>query len=61
MSTVLLLFLSNVFMTFAWYGRLKYGHNSPFLAWPRSSLLRSRGPDGPSERKRGSSRALSAV
>jgi uncharacterized protein (DUF486 family) len=29
MSTVLLLVLSNVFMTFAWYGHLKYGH-----AWP---------------------------
>jgi uncharacterized protein (DUF486 family) len=24
MSTVILLFLSNVFMTFAWYGHLKY-------------------------------------
>ena len=29
MSTILLLFSSNVFMTFAWYGHLKYGH-----AWP---------------------------
>ena len=29
MSTVLLLLCSNVFMTFAWYGHLKYGH-----AWP---------------------------
>ena len=29
MTTVLLLFFSNVFMTFAWYGHLKYGH-----AWP---------------------------
>ena len=29
MSTVLLLILSNVFMTLAWYGHLKYGH-----AWP---------------------------
>jgi uncharacterized protein (DUF486 family) len=29
MSKVLLLVLSNVFMTFAWYGHLKYGH-----AWP---------------------------
>ena len=29
MNTVLLLSLSNVFMTFAWYGHLKYGH-----AWP---------------------------
>ena len=26
MSTILLLALSNVFMTFAWYGHLKYGH-----------------------------------
>jgi uncharacterized protein (DUF486 family) len=29
MSTIFLLTLSNVFMTFAWYGHLKYGH-----AWP---------------------------
>jgi uncharacterized protein (DUF486 family) len=29
MNTILLLFLSNCFMTFAWYGHLKYGH-----AWP---------------------------
>ena len=29
MTTVLLLVVSNVFMTFAWYGHLKYGH-----AWP---------------------------
>jgi uncharacterized protein (DUF486 family) len=29
MTTVLLLLCSNVFMTFAWYGHLKYGH-----AWP---------------------------
>ena len=29
MSTILLLLFSNVFMTFAWYGHLKYGH-----AWP---------------------------
>ncbi|MGA2741395.1 MAG: DMT family protein [Bryobacteraceae bacterium] len=29
MSTVLLLFLSNCFMTFAWYGHLKYGHTWP--------------------------------
>src|ERR1700719_1972755 len=29
MSTVLLLIFSNMFMTFAWYGHLKYGH-----AWP---------------------------
>src|SRR5271154_437190 len=29
MSTVCLLVLSNIFMTFAWYGHLKYGH-----AWP---------------------------
>jgi uncharacterized protein len=27
--TVLLLFCSNVFMTFAWYGHLKYGHSWP--------------------------------
>lgn len=29
MTTVLLLFCSNVFMTFAWYGHLKYGHSWP--------------------------------
>ena len=29
MSTILLLVFSNIFMTFAWYGHLKYGH-----AWP---------------------------
>ncbi len=29
MTTVLLLFASNVFMTFAWYGHLKYGHTWP--------------------------------
>jgi len=29
MITVLLLLCSNVFMTFAWYGHLKYGHDWP--------------------------------
>ncbi|MGC1459279.1 MAG: DMT family protein [Steroidobacteraceae bacterium] len=29
MNTILLLSLSNVFMTFAWYGHLKYGHDWP--------------------------------
>ncbi len=29
MTTVLLLVCSNVFMTFAWYGHLKYGHDWP--------------------------------
>ena len=29
MNTVLLLILSNIFMTFAWYGHLKYGHDWP--------------------------------
>jgi uncharacterized protein len=29
MSTITLLVFSNIFMTFAWYGHLKYGH-----AWP---------------------------
>lgn len=29
MNTILLLLLSNVFMTFAWYGHLKYGHDWP--------------------------------
>ena len=31
MSTILLLILSNIFMTFAWYGHLKYGHD--WLLW----------------------------
>jgi len=26
MTTILLLTLSNIFMTFAWYGHLKYHH-----------------------------------
>ena len=29
MSTILLLVLSNVFMTFAWYGHSNYGHQWP--------------------------------
>jgi uncharacterized protein len=29
MATVLLLCLSNIFMTFAWYGHLKYGQDWP--------------------------------
>jgi hypothetical protein len=29
MTTILLLCVSNVFMTFAWYGHLKYGHDWP--------------------------------
>ena len=29
MNTILLLLLSNVFMTFAWYGHLKFGHDWP--------------------------------
>lgn len=29
MPTLLLLCLSNIFMTFAWYGHLKYGHDWP--------------------------------
>ena len=31
MPTVLLLLCSNAFMTFAWYGHLKYGHT--WLLW----------------------------
>jgi len=31
MITILLLILSNIFMTFAWYGHLKYGHD--WLLW----------------------------
>ena len=38
MTTPLLLVFSNVFMTFAWYGHLKYGHTWPLwkailLSW----------------------------
>jgi len=38
MPTILLLALSNVFMTFAWYGHLKYFHDKPLwvtilIAW----------------------------
>ncbi len=29
MNTILLLSLSNIFMTVAWYGHLKYGHDWP--------------------------------
>jgi uncharacterized protein (DUF486 family) len=29
MGTIFLLMMSNVFMTFAWYGHLKYGHGWP--------------------------------
>ena len=29
MSTIALLMFSNIFMTFAWYGHLKYGHEWP--------------------------------
>jgi hypothetical protein len=29
MSTIFLLVCSNIFMTFAWYGHLKYGHDWP--------------------------------
>jgi uncharacterized protein len=29
MTTVILLAFSNIFMTFAWYGHLRYGHDWP--------------------------------
>ena len=32
MATIVLLFLSNVFMTFAWYGHLKWFHDKPLWA-----------------------------
>ena len=32
MPTILLLFCSNIFMTFAWYGHLKYLHSRPLWA-----------------------------
>ena len=32
MKTILLLTLSNVFMTFAWYGHLKYKHSPLWIA-----------------------------
>jgi len=34
MTTILLLCLSNVFMTFAWYGHLKFLHDKPL--WVKS-------------------------
>ena len=37
MSTILLLFCSNVFMTFAWYGHLKYGRRVAALEGDRVS------------------------
>ena len=38
MTTIVLLTLSNIFMTFAWYGHLKYLHDKPLwvvvpIAW----------------------------
>jgi uncharacterized protein len=38
LKTIVLLFFSNVFMTFAWYGHLKYGQSWPlwkaiFVSW----------------------------
>jgi hypothetical protein len=32
MPTILLLFCSNIFMTIAWYGHLKYLHSKPLWA-----------------------------
>lgn len=29
MTTIVLLLISNIFMTFAWYGHFKYGHGWP--------------------------------
>ena len=31
MKTILLLFCSNIFMTFAWYGHLRTMHNKPLI------------------------------
>jgi uncharacterized protein len=31
MQTILLLFASNLFMTFAWYGHLRYANDKPLL------------------------------
>ncbi len=39
MQTVLLLIISNVFMTFAWYGHLKYRNSPLFLAIVVSWLI----------------------
>src|SRR5580698_10142024 len=39
MKTIILLFCSNVFMTFAWYGHLKYGHSLPLWEAIRVSWL----------------------
>jgi uncharacterized protein len=33
MKTILLLTVSNIFMTAAWYGHLKYGMNRPFFEY----------------------------
>jgi hypothetical protein len=43
MITIVLLVFSNVFMTFAWYGHLKYGHNWPLwqailISWATALL-----------------------
>jgi uncharacterized protein (DUF486 family) len=36
MTTILLLTISNIFMTFAWYGQLKYPNTSLWLLIPAS-------------------------
>lgn len=37
--TVLLLICSNVFMTLAWYGHLKFGEMSWFQKWPMIAVI----------------------
>lgn len=41
MSTIILLTISNIFMTFAWYGHLKYKHSALWLAILVSWLIAS--------------------
>ncbi len=39
MKTILLLIISNIFMTFAWYGHLKFKHNPLWLVVIASWLI----------------------
>ena len=37
--TILLLIVSNVFMTFAWYGHLKLQDMQVFTNWPLNAII----------------------